>query len=304
VGAKKKAATKPLLPYRIAKDTTEELKGFVSTLLYARDLDTRSAVLKCLFEDDPIIKGPFVDLKLPYRTTDESWPLHPSLKNSWDPYLHQMKSYKRLGGDRPENTLITTGTGSGKSECFILPILDYVLKCKASGKNKGVKALMMYPMNALIEDQGERLSELANELNATLPENQKIRIGRYTGNHGSVKEHVPNNPKMIIDHRETLCVDPPDILLTNYRMLDFMLIRPEEQMFWGDDTKKVFEYLVLDELHTFDGAQGADVASLIRRLGLKVWQRKEYQRALRIRDDTLRFSVSYGQRDRRRPLVP
>lgn len=261
---------KPLLPYRVANDSIEELKGFISTILYARDIDTRTAILDCLFNKDPIIKGPFIDLKLPFRTTEETWPLIESLKPKWPSYLHQMKSYQNLKHQSSKNTLITTGTGSGKSECFILPILDYIVACKKKGNVKGVKALIMYPMNALIEDQGERLSELANELNKNLPADQKIRIGRYTGNHGNTKEHEPENPKIIIDHRETLCEDPPDVLLTNYRMLDFMLIRNEEQNFWNKDTQNIFKYLVLDELHTFDGAQGADVACLLRRLRLKI----------------------------------
>ncbi len=270
--AKKTKINKPLLPMRMSLDVVDELKKFVHTVLYTRDIDTREAINKCLFADEPIIQGPHIQLKLPFKASTENFPLHPSLKNKYKPYLHQMSAYKQLKHTKAVNTLITTGTGSGKSECFINPIMDYVINCKQNGKTGGVKALIIYPMNALIEDQGERLSEMANQLNESLnlPVDQQIRVGRYTGNEGSNKAHDPDNPKLIIDQRESLCKNPPDILLTNYRMLDFMLMRPQEQNFWGSDTKEVFNYLVLDELHTFDGAQGADVACLIRRLRLKL----------------------------------
>jgi DEAD/DEAH box helicase domain-containing protein len=265
--------SRPILPARIAVDSLIEIKGFVAALLQARRLDTSEAVLRCLFEDEPMVKGPFLSLELPFRSVQadqQEWPLDPALKEDFDPYIHQMKAFERLSGDHPAHTLVTTGTGSGKSECFILPIMDYVLQCKRSGQRDGVKALILYPMNALIEDQGERLSKLANQLNADLPEDQQIRVGRYTGAAGHIKAHNPAQPKLIIDDRDTLCHQPPDILLTNYKMLDFMLFRPEEQQFWNQATQEVFQYLVLDELHTFDGAQGADVACLLRRLRLKL----------------------------------
>jgi DEAD/DEAH box helicase domain-containing protein len=267
--------SRPILPARLAVDTVEEIKGFVSALLYARKTSTYSAILKCLFEDDPMVKGPFISLHLPFvRDTSTAWPLDPLLKEGFAPYAHQSKAFARLSGDHPQHTIVTTGTGSGKSECFILPLMDYVMRCKRRGQSKGVKALIIYPMNALIEDQGERLSEIANRLNSQLSPEQQIRVGRYTGASGQTLSHSPMHPKQIIDDRDTLCADPPDILLTNYKMLDFMLFRPEEQKFWGLDTQNVFRYLVLDELHTFDGAQGADVACLIRRLRLKL--RKDF----------------------------
>ena len=264
--------SRPLLPARLAVDTLEEVRQFVGALNYARRVDTHSAIRKCLFEDQPMVKGPFVSLNLPFvsATQDAKWPLDDRLRQSFAPYAHQLKAYERLGGDQPQNTLVTTGTGSGKSECFIMPVLDYVLRCKEQGKTSGVKALIIYPMNALIEDQGERLCRLANELNQKLSSDRRLRIGRYTGERGRISELDPAQPHQIIDDRDALCEDPPDVLLTNYRMLDFMLFRPQEQSFWNKATQDVFRYLVLDELHTFDGAQGADVACLIRRLRLKL----------------------------------
>ena len=263
---------RPVLPFSVAKEIEDELKSYIEASHYVRFVQTREAILKCLFEDEPFIQGPFVDLRRPFLPGEDSWPLDPRLEEvafkGRKPYLHQLRAFQRLKNEAA-HTLVTTGTGSGKSECFLIPILSDVLKKRDQGK-PGVKAVILYPMNALIDDQAERLAELANKLNEGRPESNWIRIGRYTGDKGKNAEMNPLRPKLVIDERESLCKDPPDILLTNYKMLDFMLMRPEEQGFWNDDTKAVFRYLVLDEVHTFDGAQGADVAGLIRRLRLKL----------------------------------
>ncbi|MEY3903546.1 MAG: hypothetical protein RL189_2852 [Pseudomonadota bacterium] len=264
---------RPVLPARLALDLLEEVQAFVAATLYVRDASTREAIMQCLFKDNPMVKGPFLQVRLPYRSTEiEEWPLHQSLKLPYPPYAHQLKAWSRLSAEPSLPTLVTTGTGSGKTECFLLPILNYLISQKKAGLNNGVKALILYPMNALIDDQGERLAELANKVNKELgfEGEQAIRIGRYTGGGGASREMNPNAPKQVIDSREALCSNPPDILLTNYRMLDFMLYRPEEQSFWGTATREAFRFLVLDELHTFDGAQGADVACLIRRFRLKL----------------------------------
>lgn len=268
--------TRPILPARLAQDTITELKAFVRAMLYSRQSETAEKIAELLFEEDNLVKGPFMELSLPFQSSGkEPWPLPHIPPLPFEPYRHQMSAFQRLkntSDHTPQNTLITTGTGSGKSECFILPILDYVVSCKKQGQAAGVKAVILYPMNALIEDQGERLCKLANKLNADLglSGDRAIRIGRYTGSPGKTAAMDPKKPQQIIDDRNALCKTPPDVLLTNYRMLDFMLFRPEEQRFWDEATTACFRYLVLDELHTFDGAQGADVASLIRRLRLKL----------------------------------
>ena len=264
----------PILPLPIALEAIEELKGFVSSLLYSRNAATREAILKCLFEEDPMIKGPFLDIRMPYKSSNENWSLDERLKplayKHGPPYIHQFKSFRQLQFKNAINTIVTTGTGSGKSECFSFPMFDYVLDCKKNDKLKGVKALILYPMNALIDDQGERITQIANNLNSQLEPSLQIRVGRYTGSDGQNKLMDHKNEKQIIDDRQSLIENPPDILLTNYRMLDFMLMRPEEQSFWLGDTQDVFKYIVIDEIHTFDGAQGADVAALLRRLKLKL----------------------------------
>ena len=116
-------------------------------------------------------------------------------------------------------------------------------------------------MNALAADQARRIAALV----AKTPALAGLRVGIYA-------DERPENPTdemtatEVINSREALIRDPPDILLTNYKMLDYMLLRPEERDLWERNRPETLRYLVVDELHTFDGAQGTDLASLIRRL--------------------------------------
>ncbi|MGH3563172.1 MAG: DEAD/DEAH box helicase, partial [Mycobacterium sp.] len=144
---------------------------------------------------------------------------------------------------RGESYVLTTGTGSGKSMSYIVPIVDRVLR---EGSGKGVRAIIVYPMNALANSQ---LNELEKFLGKTNP---KVTFARYTGQERR-------------DEREQTLKSPPDILLTNYVMLELMLTRPRERTALIASAENL-SFLVLDELHTYRGRQGADVAMLVRRL--------------------------------------
>jgi ATP-dependent helicase YprA (DUF1998 family)/very-short-patch-repair endonuclease len=147
---------------------------------------------------------------------------------------------------RRENYLVTTGTGSGKSLAYIIPIVDWVLR---HGSGKGIQAIVVYPMNALINSQ---LGELDKFINEGYPDHRgPVRFARYTGQETG-KE------------RTELQARPPDILLTNYVMLDLILTRPRDSGLI--EAARGLKFLVLDELHTYRGRQGADVALLVRRL--------------------------------------
>lgn len=142
--------------------------------------------------------------------------------------------------------VMTTGTGSGKSLGYIIPIVDYVLR---HGSGKGIKAIIVYPMNALANSQ---YGELEKFLVHGYPKNQPpVRFERYTGQEGREK-------------REEIVEYPPDILLTNYVMLELLLTRIHEERLI--DAAKGLRFLVFDELHTYRGRQGADIAMLIRRV--------------------------------------
>lgn len=160
-------------------------------------------------------------------------------------YYHQEKAI--YTAQKKLSYILTTGTGSGKSLTFLIPIMDYVLKNDPEPEK--VRALIVYPMNALINSQYEAIENLLKNLG---DKKNTIRFGRYTGQE---KE----------DQREILRQHPPHILLTNYSMLELMLSRPKERVFL-DRTLANLEFLVLDELHTYSGRQGADVSMLTRRV--------------------------------------
>jgi DEAD/DEAH box helicase domain-containing protein len=188
------------------------------------------------------------------------------VKPPYPPHLHQLRAWNRLSsrdGHEPEATLVTTGTGSGKTECFLYPILDHCLRAHGLGQ-RGIKAIVLYPMNALASDQVHRIAEIIHG-DARLQ--GRLRVGLFVGGDGRHREMGKDH---VIDHHEVLERQPPDILLTNYRMLDLLLVRPKDRALWAQNAPGVLRYLVLDELHTYDGAQGTDVACLIRRLGARL----------------------------------
>jgi DEAD/DEAH box helicase domain-containing protein len=218
-----------------------------------------------------MFKGPFISLRLPFIKANaqeiESIPL--TIKPDWPPYDHQVKAWHKLStfNKKPEPTLITTGTGSGKTEAFLYPILDY---CYQQKHRFGIKVIILYPMNALATDQAERLAEVIFEDERL---KGKITAGLFIGE-GKDNKNFPNimGPKNIIENRESILSSPPDILLTNFKMLDYALMKSNYHDLWSGNLQDptLLQFLILDELHTYDGAQGTDVANLIRRLKLKI----------------------------------
>lgn len=159
-------------------------------------------------------------------------------------YRHQEQAI--AFGARGESFVVTTGTGSGKSLCFFLPIVDAVIRAKEQDKTPRTRAIVIYPMNALANSQREELQKF---LGADGP----VTFARYTGQEDA-------------DERERIKSNPPDILLTNFMMLEMLMTRQSEL-----DTQVIhncegLQFLVLDELHTYRGRQGADVAMLVRRV--------------------------------------
>ncbi len=157
-------------------------------------------------------------------------------------YRHQVEAVESALGDH--NYVVTTGTGSGKSLTYIIPIVNAVLE---RGSGRGIQAIVVYPMNALANSQEE---ELGKFLNFGFPSGRPVTFRRYTGQESD-------------DEKNEIIAKPPDILLTNYVMLELLLTRPQEQRLV--EAAKGLKLLVFDELHTYRGRQGADVAMLIRR---------------------------------------
>src|SRR6185436_13682162 len=170
------------------------------------------------------------------------------------------------------NTIVATGTGSGKTECFLYPVLDHCSRAIKAGE-RGVKALVIYPMNALATDQARRFAETI----ATTPAFNGLRVGLFIGGHfGQPGSGMVMSPTSVITDRETLRRTPPDVLLTNYKMLDYLLLRPKDRQLWARNSPETLRYVVVDELHTFDGAQGTDLALLLRRLRARLHVPEEH----------------------------
>ncbi|NOZ55675.1 MAG: DEAD/DEAH box helicase [Calditrichaeota bacterium] len=158
-------------------------------------------------------------------------------------YVHQEEAIRLA--QQGHSYVLTTGTGSGKSLTYFIPIVDYVLKHRP--ERRSVRAIIVYPMNALINSQMESI----HRLTARIPD-FPVRFARYTGQESE-------------EEKQAIRDEPPHVLLTNYVMLELMLTRPHERVFVHRATAEL-QFLVLDELHTYSGRQGADVAMLVRRL--------------------------------------
>lgn len=263
-----------LLPSREAVQIREALTDYLTTTFALSDVDAQRSLSEFLTDPEAgIFRGPFVRARIPFRAADHGWRDTLDWYEGHTPYGHQAEAFRRLSssnlGEQPDGsvkehplpTLVVTGTGSGKTEAFLYPILDHVLRAKAAGAD-GVKALILYPMNALANDQARRIAEMIRRHDAL----KGVRAALYTGEQAGPKR-TRVTADGLINHRETIRDDPPDILLTNYKMLDQVLLRPADRSL-VEAMAHGLQYLVLDEFHTYDGAQGTDVAMLLRRLGL------------------------------------
>ncbi len=206
-----------------------------------------------------LFSGPYLSLFLPFEPGRSGRDRFSSFTMAYPPYAHQDAAFDNLSGPLPISTLVATGTGSGKTECFLYPILHH---CLEQAHKPGIKAILIYPMNALATDQAGRIAGFIHGAPALTG---KITAGLYVGS----REKEPSKKMTdaaILSCKETLRKSPPDILLTNYKMLDYLLTRPQDAPLWADNEADTLKFLVVDELHTFDGAQGTDLACLIRRL--------------------------------------
>ncbi len=208
-----------------------------------------------------ITKGPYLSVKLPFVKGRNKHPFR-DIEFKYTPHAHQEAAFGRLNGRRKLSTLMATGTGSGKTECFLLPILQH---CLDEASTPGIKAIIVYPMNALATDQAERIAGLIHDNSAL---RGRVTAGLYIGEDDKKKRIAEKQMgrKNVITDRETMEQRPPSILLTNYKMLDLLLLRPWTQGIWQHNHRGILRFLVVDELHTFDGAQGTDLSCLIRRL--------------------------------------
>ena len=163
-------------------------------------------------------------------------------------YKHQQQAVALAA--EGESYVVTTGTGSGKSLCFFVPIVSHVLNARRSSTQRRTHAIVVYPMNALANSQMDELAKFVDQVPGCGP---PITFDRYTGQDDKVE-------------RRRIGREPPDILLTNFMMLELLMTRQEELDRQVIGNCAGLRFLVLDELHTYRGRQGADVALLVRRV--------------------------------------
>lgn len=266
---------------RISSDIKKTYRRYLQSLLAVRDSKLNAALINAINNTDLLDKGPYLEATPPYapgstiRRLIEDGVLATSFKDlssSTLPldrplYTHQEQAIRKISAGR--SIVVATGTGSGKTESFMLPILDSLVREKELGTlGPGVRALLLYPMNALANDQLKRLRQLL----ASYPD---ITFGRYTGD----TEENPAKAREIFSElnigelqlpnellsREEMRSTPPNILLTNYAMLEYLLLRPQDSGLFTDKNN-FWRFIVVDEAHVYDGSQGAEIAMLLRRV--------------------------------------
>jgi len=275
-------------PAKAAEEIKKEYMGYISTTYHFRDQKLQER-LKCELEKT-VSKGPFVEIKDTFKTgdsidglikrgvlsplfkeleSDKSFP--PKLPVTRKLYKHQENAIEKIVGGK--NVVVSTGTGSGKTYCFLIPVINELLReLEVGSLSDGVRAIFIYPMNALANDQIKGLREI-------LMKYDKIKFGVYNGStereeaaainlyesmyanekYPELRKPLPN--EML--SREKMIASPPHILFTNYAMLEHMLFRPKDDALFSGSN---FKFVVLDEAHVYLGAKGIETALLMGRL--------------------------------------
>ena len=189
-------------------------------------------------------------------------------------YIHQEAAIRRLAAQDiaiAPHTVVASGTGSGKTECFLLPIIDWIFRHPTRGDHpgKGIRALLVYPMNALVNDQVRRLTELVGYWEGDIP--LPITFAKYTSETENEKkekaqQREPRAPKNQLLTRQEIIRNPPDILITNFAMLEQALLRPQEDPFFMDFDDFAWRFIVLDEAHSYRGTQAIELARMFQRV--------------------------------------
>ncbi|HXC10819.1 MAG TPA: DEAD/DEAH box helicase, partial [Steroidobacteraceae bacterium] len=161
---------------------------------------------------------------------------------------------------RRQSFAVTTGTGSGKSLCFFVPIIDAAIRARVAGDMARTRAIIIYPMNALANSQMKELEKFLEQ--SELPAKLRPTFARYTGQESQ-------------EERQRIREAKPDILLTNFMMLELLMTRQNALDRAVMDNAQGLDYIVLDELHTYRGRQGADVAMLVRRVRDRLCRERE-----------------------------
>ncbi len=315
--------TNYLDPIAAVEQPRQDFIRYLLTAYPLRDPHLRYGFKQLLEQRGTVWQEPYLEGSQPYRPGNSvtklvnQGVLHSDMTTLFTPsdrplYEHQEKAVKTVV-QQQQNIVVATGTGSGKTECFLLPMLDILLKEGANLSIPGVRSLILYPMNALVNDQVKRLRKLLCRQQTT-----KIRFGFYTSRtevkkdkaiealaeefaayerkelqelftEAEIKDLNLSTREKLIDEaiektrkiqclsREEIWEEPPHILITNYSMLEHMLIRPVERIKIFAASVSTFKMLVVDEAHTYNGSTGSEVSMLLERLKVAVGVEKTGQ---------------------------
>ena len=280
-------------PIQASEEIKDSYIDYITTTFNMADSEYERQFRMELQKEGEVAKGPFLDIGGSYETgctlrelikSGDISPLftdlepvsesNRELKLDRPLYRHQETALRKASSG--ENLVVTTGTGSGKTESFLLPIINHLLREEESGSlDFGVRAIIIYPMNALANDQMKRMRAL-------LKGYPKICYGVYNGNtkhmqpealaeyrrtyrdaNGNPLDPAPNE----IISREVMQRTPPHILITNYSMLEYMMLRPKDDAVFSGAKLK---FIVLDEAHIYKGATGMETSLLMRRLRARI----------------------------------
>lgn len=277
------AQSKQFNPIHTARTIEELYREYIATTIHFADADLQKQLESILAKPRFLAKGPYLESAPPYlpaasvRDLVSQGILCKGMLSlgSFDPdrplYVHQERAIRKALEGR--NYAVVTGTGSGKTECFLLPIINDILsEFESTRASSGVRAMILYPMNALANDQLKRLR--------TLLAGTDITFGRYTGDTETKPDEAMNKwkgenpgqkklPNELIS-REAIRENPPNILLTNYSMLEYLLLRPEDAPLFGSAFGTSWRHIAIDEAHIYSGALGTEIAYLIRRLKARI----------------------------------
>lgn len=292
---------------------TQPRQDFIRYLLTAypiKDKVLREKLEAQLNQPGIVWQHPYVEGSQPYQVGASlaelvtAGILHPAITTLFPNrrlYEHQQAAIAAVV-QHQENIVVATGTGSGKTECFLVPMLDRLLKEGDQIEAGGVRALLLYPMNALVNDQVKRLRQILCKQD---PKRPLIRFGFYTSRtlkdpkdaldalrselnsydpdelrslfteadkhlnlstrDRLINEAVKKIEKIQVLSRQDIWDKPPQILVTNYSMLEHMLIRPLERTQIFNASSNTFNTLIVDEAHTYDGSTGTEVSMLLKR---------------------------------------
>ncbi|MBI4602868.1 MAG: DEAD/DEAH box helicase, partial [Planctomycetes bacterium] len=272
-------------PIDLAERIAEQYRRYLRSTFQFKDLTLRSSFAEALEREGSLVNGPFLEAAPLYQRGLECQALlrellgrdvDPRFVDALTPmrrlYTHQEKAIRRVREGR--NVVVATGTGSGKTEAYLYPILLDLYERHRTGRGSpGVRALVLYPMNALAEDQRQRLGRIAKQLEEHgCPFH--FTFGRYTGetpehaldHRREAKSHLKSRLPGELVLRSEMRESPPDILLTNYSMLEYLLLRPDDSPLFDEGRGAMWRFVVLDEAHQYRGTKGLEMGMLLRRL--------------------------------------